>query len=148
MNTLLEDIIQSIEQVPDSITGIPNLQWVTSHIFYGNPLGKLGTGGQNRGRCPFVRVFRTGKDFDYQAQSDRGGTVTSNFTIEIVTRQSSVKSQESNWDFAYRIWESIITDLREKDNYMIGDERVLEMQVDPVLFVLQCQITVENTYNH
>lgn len=143
--TLIDDIRASLEDVPQSITGVPQIEWVTNHIFY-NDSRAIGTGPMNRGRCPFVRFYRNGKDYSHDSNGPRGGTLFSEFTIEIIVSKPSVKSQEDSYDLAWEIWNSFINDLRTKDNYLIGDDRTLQMQINPLLFVLQCIITVENSF--
>lgn len=143
--TLIADIRSSLEQVPYTIHGIPTGDWSNKHLFY-NASQPIGTGAMNRGRCPFVRYFRTGKEYDHQSNAPRGGKLTSDITLEIVTSHTNVKSQEDNYAIAYEIWNSFREDLRAKANYLIGNDRILEMQINPMLFVLQCTIQVENSF--
>lgn len=145
MDLILEDILDSIRQVPEVITGVQQADWALNHIFYGGGT-TLGVGGQNRGRCPFVRYFPLIRDYDYRHQQPRGGTVTSSFRIEIVTLSNSVKSQEVNYKVAYNIWDSFIDALRLKNNFMIGNERLLEQRIAPCFFMLQGEFDTENTY--
>ena len=146
MKTMLDDLIASVQSVPESITGIISSDWNSKHIFYGDAGGMLGVGGQNRGRCPFVRVFRGPRDFNAQTSSSRGGTVTSNFIIEIVVTNQRMQDQEDQWDQAYQIFESIRDDLRGRANYRIGGETVEQLQFNPTIFVLKINFNVENSY--
>lgn len=146
MNLLAQEIRDSLEDVPESITGIATSKWINSHIFYGDAVTPLGTRGMNRGRCAFVRFYRAGKDFDIQTVQPAGGTVLSNFIVEIVVRPPSVKEQETAWEEAYEIFDSFITSLREKRNWMDLDYNPEQLVVNPTLFVLRASLRVTNSF--
>jgi hypothetical protein len=144
MNLLAQEIKESLEDIPESISGIETNKWTTSHVFYGN--SPLPFRGQSRGRCPFVRYYRLGKDFDIQSVKPAGGTVLSQFSVQFVVNPPSVKSQEDAWDFAYEMFESFITSLREKDNWMDLDYSPQQLIVNPTIFVLDVNLRVTNSF--
>jgi hypothetical protein len=146
MEQLIADIRESFEDVPEAITGINNLKWTTKHIFYSFNGAPLGTGGKNRGRCPFATFYRANKDFDIKTIKPSGGTVQSTFIIEIAVRPKSIKSQEDAYTQAYSIFDNFIADLREKDNWMDCGYQLEQLQVNPLLFVLRVTLQVANSF--
>lgn len=148
MNTLLEDIIDSLELTPSAITGKDPLTWATSHLFYNESLGILGVGGQNRGRTPFCRIYRGEKNYEIGSINQVGGSVDSQFFIEIVVNPQSIKSQEKAWDQAFAIWESFLVNLKDKNNYFDTSYNTEKLQVSNVMFILRCTLTVRNTWGN
>lgn len=146
MNGLVSAIRESLEDIPEAITGIHTMDWVSNHIFYGNSVTPLGTGAMNRGRCPFVRFFRNGKNFDVKSIKPSGGTVQSFFIVEIVIRPPSVKSQDEAWKQGYKIFDNFIADLREKPDWLDLDYRLEQLIINPTLFVVRAMLEVVNSF--
>lgn len=142
MNTLLEDVKDSLEQVSQSITGINQVDWETNHLFY-NESATIGTGAMNRGRCPFVRYYRGEKNYELQSIQEAGGSVDSVINVEIVVNK--VK-QEPAWDLAFSIFESFMKDLKNKDNYLDSGFTTQRLEINPMLFMLRVTIQVRNSY--
>ena len=146
MNTMLDDLLEACRAVPETASGIVNSRWQSFHVHYGDSGHKLGVGGQNRGRCPFVRLFRGDRTYNAQTASSRGGTVESNFVVEVVVRKQKAQSQKDHWQQAFDIFEEIRDYLRDTNNYRVGGEQIEQLQVSPTLFVLRINFQVENSY--
>ena len=142
MNTILEDVKDSLEQVDQSITGINQVEWENNHLFY-NESATIGTGAMNRGRCPFVRYYRGDKNYEIQSIQDAGGSVDSVINIEIVV--TKVK-QEPAWDLAFAIFESFMKDLKNKNNYFDSGFTTQRLEINPMLFMLRATIQVRNSF--
>ena len=146
MDTLAEDILTTLEDVPNTIHGIESTRWKTHHLFYNNSGIPLGVGGMNRGRCPFVRFFRGSREFNIQSLESSGGTQTTRFVMEIVTNKKPARDQEGNWDLAYQIWGSFFKELKELPNWRDVQCVHQTLQLDPLCFVLQIELIVINSF--
>jgi hypothetical protein len=142
---LLDDIYQSLLLVPSSITEVDTTKWQSYHCFKNQNGGTIGR-DINRGRCPFVRVYRDSTNYVKTGESSRGGTVESSYIIEIFCRTPRASRQEENETLGYDIFEWIKSDLRAKNNWILGDERVERLEVDSFLYMIRANITVENSY--
>ena len=142
MNTLLTDIIDTLEDITTSVHGVPQGDWVSNHIFY-NESRPIGTGAMNRGRCPFVRVYRNDKNYDIQSIQDAGGSVDSSFVLEIVV---STVNQEPAWDLAFGIFEEFMKDLKNKNNYLDTSFTTDKLQINPMMYMLRVVTQVRNSF--
>lgn len=141
--TLLYDLVECAEEV--TAHNIAQPTWIKHHIFYGN-VGTIGVKGQNRGRCPFVRIYEGLRDYEQQTISTIGGSFNTNYVIEFVVNTKSVSSQFDNFSLAKEMWKEFLAELNTKDNFLDSRQIVEELQVNPSLFVLRATITVRNSY--
>lgn len=116
------------------------------HVF----AGRRGyVGGRNRGRLPFIEVFKSGnQEFRAEARTDGdlGGTVVTNWTIRVHHKGLTPDTAELALD---SIIPEILLNVRDtsSDNYMdLGDEAVSEIYSSPIGFYKDITGFVEHTY--
>jgi hypothetical protein len=130
-----------------TIAGVSNANWVNYHIFDG---GRKYIHGQNRGRVPFVNVWRLTSDYSFDAVStnDAGGQMESRWNIEIVVGKSSRADEKTNEEFAYAIAQKIIKNIRADYNLAIGTERIGLAENHPFGLAIQIELTIQNTHSN
>lgn len=116
------------------------------HVF----AGRRGyVGGRNRGRLPFIEVFKSGsQEFRAEARSEEelGGTVVTNWTIRVHHKGITPDVAELAID---SIIPEVLLNVRDTstDNYMdLGDELVTEILSTPIGFYKDIAGSVEHTY--
>ena len=125
--------------------GQVNPQWSIYHVFDG---GRSFIHGLNRGRVPFVNIWRNNSDYVYDAIDTRGqgGTLTSAWTIEVVTNHAADEAASESQ--AYPIAQKILRKIRETYNLSQGTERILEEENHPFGRSLRIELTIINTYSN
>lgn len=128
--------------------GISNATWILNNIFDG---GRKFIHGQNRGRVPFVNVWRNNSEYSFDAittSGEQGGQMQSNWNIEIVVAKSSVSDEKTGEEFAYSIAQKIIKNIRADYNLALGNERILPIETHPFGLSLTIDLNVINTHSN
>lgn len=131
-----------------TVAGVSAGEWSTYHIFDG---GRKFIHGQNRGRVPFVNVWRNMSDYSFDAVTtggEQGGQMQSNWNIEIVVAKSSAADEKTGEEFAYAIAQKIIKKIREDYNLSLGNERITPIQTHPFGLSLIIDLTIINTHSN
>lgn len=127
--------------------GISGTEWTDYHVF---DTGRHFIAGQNRGRVPFVNIWRTGSDYTFDAvdsSTARSGTLESTWNIEVVVGKSSRTNERTNETQAYDIAQKVIKSIRKDFNMRIGTESIGEIQTHPFGLSLSVEVNIQNTHN-
>lgn len=130
-----------------SAASISGSEWINYHIFDG---GRHYIAGQNRGRVPFVNIWRVESDYTFEAvetSTSRAGTLESRWNIEVVVGVSSRISEYTNESLAYNIAQKIVKSIRKDFNMRVGSERIGEVQNHPFGLSLIIDLTIQNTHS-
>jgi hypothetical protein len=144
--TRLKTAIGNIEV--STAASISNATWINYHIFDG---GRKFIHGQNRGRVPFVNVWRVSSDYSFNAittSGEQGGQMESNWNIEVVVAKSSAVDEKTGEEFAYAIAQKIIKNLRADYNLALGNERILPIETHPFGLSLIIDLNIINTHSN
>lgn len=127
--------------------GISGAEWTDYHVF---DTGRHFIAGQNRGRVPFVNIWRVNSDYTFDAvdsATTRAGTLESSWNIEVVVGKSSRTNERTNETQAYDIAQKIIKSIRKDYNMRVGTERIGDIQVHPFGLSLSVEVNIQNTHN-
>ena len=116
--TNIENAIKNIckDSSIAAVAGVSASDWSNYHVFV-ESAGLIG--GFNRGRLPAIQILLLNGNYDYQGlsdQSEKGGTVTSNWEIRVST---------SRFQRDYTLGLAIIEKLRA---WIDTDERFIDSQ--------------------
>lgn len=121
--------------------------WGTYHVFDG---GRKFIGGQNRGRTPFVNIWRESSTYTNGVISDddAGGMVDSVWNIEVVVGNTSRQDENNNEENAYLIMQKIIRKIRENSDMSIGSESIGNLENHPFGSSIITQVTIHNRHSN
>ena len=124
--------------------GVPQTTWQLAHVFMS---GRGYIKGQNRGRVPFVSVWRENSEYSFDAVGvgEQGGLVTSSWNIEVVVGAASRANESANEMVATLIAQKIIKNVRADSNLCIGEEKIGAILCHPFGLSLMVQLTIQNT---
>jgi hypothetical protein len=123
--------------------GISNATWTLSHVFTS---GRKYIAGQNRGRVPFINIWRQQSDYAFDAvSSDFGGEVKSLWRIEVVVGKTSRVDERTNEQQAQEIAEKIIKSIKSEYNLQVSSHAIGLCETHPFGLSLIIDLTLINT---
>ena len=134
------------------IAGIAQVTWASTDLSIGHVF--RGRGGyireRNRGRLPFIEVFRSG-DQPYIPQSrttdgEVSGTVTTSFVMRVhVAGLSTAQAEKDLHELALEVLKALRR--RNEDTYMeLGEDRLTEVYNSPIGFYIDIVGSVEHSF--
>ena len=111
--------------------------WNDLRVFYSSgPFIK----GMNRGRIPFIHLYRADTAFSWETEPEHGGVNTFRFKLDIHTGFGDALDSESK---AYFILEESIKRIRGNVHCTSGQHEVQEIEDSPFGFALRLNFTVQ-----
>jgi hypothetical protein len=124
------------------VAGVTLSDWVNYHIFTGE---SLYIRGKNRGRSPFVSIWRSSSDFSFDEEN--GGGVNSEYIIESVVSKTSKKDMPANEEFACQILQAVIKAAMANWAFQESDFKLDQVTNHPFGFSVKATFRVTNSWS-
>ena len=124
-----------------SAAGFSTSDWANYHVFAG---GREMIHGMNRGRAPYVVLWRGNSSYDAQSvDADPGGTLNATWNLRVAVQKHDEALAETQ---IRQIANACFKSIKDDSRFRPGDQSIGDIQVFPWGSFADCTINIETTF--